>query len=235
MKRCAFTLVELLVVLAIIGILAAILLPAVQASREAARRAKCGNNLRQIVLATHAYESTHRVFPSGAMKGFGAHVAILPFIEQSNLFARIDFSQDASNGNDEVRRTRLQVYLCPSDGSDEVLAHSAPTNYAVNLGTGLQVGGLDGFFQYYDGVLDYYPGGVLGSRDITRGLSNTAAVSEILTGTQSSDRLRTIWFTRSPAVISPDEIDEFRRRCREGEYEIVNGNPAGDPTSRGRP
>src|ERR1700712_2295589 len=103
--RRAFTLVELLVVIAIIGVLVALLLPAIQAAREAARRSQCKNNLKQIGLALHNFESARRSFPPGFTStpknnvvnaegtgpgwGWGAH--ILPYLEESSLFQQIDF------------------------------------------------------------------------------------------------------------------------------------------------
>jgi prepilin-type N-terminal cleavage/methylation domain-containing protein len=98
-RNRGFTLVELLVVIAIIGILVALLLPAVQAAREAARRTQCGNNLKQMGLALHNYESAFRVFPSGSRShadnnlwiwGHSWAVAILPFAEQNSLYDKMD-------------------------------------------------------------------------------------------------------------------------------------------------
>jgi prepilin-type N-terminal cleavage/methylation domain-containing protein/prepilin-type processing-associated H-X9-DG protein len=99
-KRRAFTLVELLVVIAIIGILVGLLLPAVQSAREAARRMQCSNNLKQMALAVHNYESTFKRIPCAIMgspinghrfddDGFGWQSAILPFIEQQNLYNQL--------------------------------------------------------------------------------------------------------------------------------------------------
>src|SRR4051812_11942083 len=94
-KSKAFTLVELLVVIAIIGVLVALLLPAVQTAREAARRMQCANNLKQIGLAFHNYESTFKVLPPETMcpatgvHGPTAFVHILPQIEQSGIYDRL--------------------------------------------------------------------------------------------------------------------------------------------------
>ncbi len=103
--RQGFTLVELLVVIAIIGILVGLLLPAVQAAREAARRMSCSNNMKQIGLAVHNYESTYKYYPklatTGYAWGFGVeagwngyspHCAILPYIEASNVYDVINFA-----------------------------------------------------------------------------------------------------------------------------------------------
>jgi prepilin-type N-terminal cleavage/methylation domain-containing protein len=133
--RLAFTLVELLVVIAIIGILVALLLPAVQAAREAARRMQCSNNVKQIGLALHTYESTHRTFPPGFISrvtgpwpgggndpvpevgpGWGLFALILTQVEQSNLHDTINFGLPITDPvNQAARRTPITGYQCPSD------------------------------------------------------------------------------------------------------------------------
>src|SRR5262245_12406779 len=100
-----FTLVELLVVLAIIGVLVALLLPAVQSAREAARRSTCNNKLKQMILACHNYESTHKTFPSrqcgsGGLNDVNAKpthclvlvgwTSLLPYMEQQALYGQIN-------------------------------------------------------------------------------------------------------------------------------------------------
>lgn len=130
-KRKAFTLVELLVVIAIIGILIALLLPAVQAAREAARRAQCTNNAKQLVLAMHNYHDVHKILPInygnhpvvpinwGDIRVNQAHSwmqLILPFIEQQPLHDRIRFDEPLSHpDNEAVSLTVISAYLCPSD------------------------------------------------------------------------------------------------------------------------
>ena len=137
----AFTLVELLVVIAIIGILVAMLLPAVQAAREAARRAQCQSNMKNLSLAVLNYESTNRKLPIGMEvegdeihknRSFGESWAILvlPFMEEQNLFDQFDLNEpvaggrlDQGNGianwmNVQARGTTVEIFLCPSDANN---------------------------------------------------------------------------------------------------------------------
>ena len=126
-----FTLVELLVVIAIIGILVGLLLPAVQAAREAARRMQCSNQIRQLALACHNYESPHRVFPSGAVvsdasctaRG-GIHgapwaVALLPFIEATALHSQFknlgNYHSLITSNSPAPQQVPLSFYKCPSE------------------------------------------------------------------------------------------------------------------------
>ena len=101
-QKIGFTLVELLVVITIIGILISLLLPAVQAAREAARRLQCQNNLKQIGLAIHNYENANGMFPPGGLSskaggyGFSWLVRILPYIEQRNVYDQLDFNGEGS-------------------------------------------------------------------------------------------------------------------------------------------
>ena len=163
--RNGFTLVELLVVIAIIGILVGLLLPAVQAAREAARRMSCSNNLRQVTLALHNYESALKTFPPGfisrvtgtwsgqsndgipeAGPGWSMYAMLLPFIEQSSLHSSIDFNRSIGDPIHQVARsTPIAMYRCPSDtwsGRVTVwpltigLTDLAPTSYVSCLGGG---------------------------------------------------------------------------------------------------
>jgi prepilin-type N-terminal cleavage/methylation domain-containing protein/prepilin-type processing-associated H-X9-DG protein len=156
-RRNAFTLVELLVVISIIGILLGLLLPAVQIVRETARRTQCANNLRQVGLATLNYEATFERFPtswkpSAGNDGWSAQAQILPFAEESNVYDRIDFGKsyadpaqvvDFGAGNFPLPSARIPFLLCPSEPNDRVRnANNGtpihyPLNYAGNVGTWL--------------------------------------------------------------------------------------------------
>ncbi|MBI2477908.1 MAG: DUF1559 domain-containing protein, partial [Planctomycetia bacterium] len=126
-----FTLVELLVVIAIIGILVALLLPAVQAAREAARRAQCTNNLVQLAIAIHNYESANRVYPPGTIEPTGPiqNVAqgyhhnwieqLLPYLERTVAYDHIDRSVGVYDPkNAPVRDLNISGLLCPSSWSN---------------------------------------------------------------------------------------------------------------------
>jgi prepilin-type N-terminal cleavage/methylation domain-containing protein len=119
--RPAFTLVELLVVIAIIGVLVALLLPAVQSAREASRRSRCQNNLKQIGLACHNFHDINGEFPKAFVPttGLSWHVMILPYIEQSSLYSQFDtttvnYSHGGPNRNDPHGLVIIQAYQCTS-------------------------------------------------------------------------------------------------------------------------
>jgi prepilin-type N-terminal cleavage/methylation domain-containing protein len=118
-----FTLVELLVVIAIIGVLVALLLPAVQSAREAARRMRCSNNLKQIAVGAQNFHDAKSAFPSGSrlttppdMYFSNWAINILPFIEQQNLFSKYDDTVVNVHANNKlVRETFIDTYTCPSE------------------------------------------------------------------------------------------------------------------------
>lgn len=118
-----FSLVELLVVVAIIGILVAVLLPAVQAARTAARRMQCKSHLKQLGLALHNYHDTHGVFPivaqwkgTGSINGWGFWPRVLPYMEQEALYNKVDFDVHVREPSmAEVREAHIELLLCPAD------------------------------------------------------------------------------------------------------------------------
>ncbi len=145
----AFSLVELLVVTAIVGTLLALLLPAVQAAREAARRASCTNNLRQLGLGVHGYHEAQGHFPAGNFASTAGlcpgntkrpsedrHnwlIALLPYVEQERLYAEYHFHvPNESPENREVREAAVGTYVCPSehDATDLAVPAMGPASAA---------------------------------------------------------------------------------------------------------
>ena len=138
-RRHGFTLVELLVVIAIIGILVALLLPAIQAAREAARRTQCTNNLKQLGLGFHNYESSYKGFPprrwADVNQGYtGWGTFILPFIEEQAIYDRYNFKYDFYDPvNKDVVETKLPVFLCPTvNHENPIVITQAASNTSTN-------------------------------------------------------------------------------------------------------
>ena len=195
MRRRGFTLIELLVVIAIIAVLIALLLPAVQSAREAARRAQCVNNLKQLGLAAHNYLSTHTVFPAQSLANRADATGswsvswgdlILNQIEGGSMYNSLNFSLEMTNGaNTTVGFSYVGTYLCPSESTKARPGDPwAPHNYAANVGgpgtikqwTGTIVPGKNPWYNNSNNA------GGIGVESILDGTSNTAMFSEHLIG-----------------------------------------------------
>jgi prepilin-type N-terminal cleavage/methylation domain-containing protein len=204
-RRRGFTLIELLVVLAILAMLMALLLPAIQRVREAAARASCGNNLKQIGLAMQMYHSDNGKLPPNRLSDLHATwaVLILPYLEQRNLYAQWDLARIYYDQSDVARLTPVPIYFCPSrrtaqtpplasisgDQNDDIgptlgpFVPGALGDYGTCTGTD-NCDGTDCDGQIYNGAfragMNQY-GQVLGAvtfSQITDGLSNTFFVGE---------------------------------------------------------
>lgn len=149
-QRNGLTLIELLVVVSIIGLLAVLIVPAIQSSREASRKMECSNHLKQMGLALAGFQAANRSFPTlgtgiqkqnGNYVGNGSlslHFQLLPFMEQKVLFDSINYQPNidvATNSYDHIvnrtaLKTRLNTFLCPSDRSFDAPGN----NYRGNIG-----------------------------------------------------------------------------------------------------
>lgn len=202
-RRDGFTQLELLVAIAILGVLAAIIIPAVQAARESSRRTQCQSHLRNFGDAIHAYEATMRhwppkmdrthqqMFPSGSTwqsrTYYSTHVLLLPFLEMTPLWSRIDMTQPAPPHHarklvGEPFTEVVPIFLCPSDRGE------FGTNFRFCTGAEVSWAEASGAFADLDG----------NGAKITDGLSNTAAMSERIKADERIDPYdwqEDYWFT----------------------------------------
>jgi prepilin-type N-terminal cleavage/methylation domain-containing protein/prepilin-type processing-associated H-X9-DG protein len=231
--RFGFTLIELLVVIAIIAILIGLLLPAVQKVREAAARAKCSNNLKQIGLALHSYHDVNGTFPKAAPLGgttsLGWNSFILPFIEQDAIWKLMNPSIGAyaSGVNRNQGANRINVYLCPSydqERSGSTIDNTAgsqlafTTHYVGNMGpkgtnprtgTAYQVNGpasSQGGLAC-EGILPYHPALSSATPNPTGGVTMTG----ITDGT--SNTLMVFEVAWRGLEISPNSLRAWPRGC----------------------
>lgn len=200
-SRMGVTMIELIIVIAIVGLLASLILPAVQSMRATARQFQCQNNLKQIVLALHNYHDQHSVLPpwgvfDGACGPEGAFTLLFPFLENPR------FCDAMSAG---VKR--IPLFECPADG--DLRSFESPLSYRLNHGPGRNAGSAaKGPFSTYRGIYRL--------SDVTDGTSQTAALSENVTfrafpneSMAERHRIRSWWYVTYTPVSVATLFDPF--------------------------
>ncbi len=226
--RRGFTLVELLVVIAIIGVLVGLLLPAVQQAREAARRMQCSNNLKQVALAVHNYESSFQQAPSrqagtGTIRSRGQRfrlsgfVALAPFYEQQAVYEQINQADNSPWANSPWWNAIIETLNCPSDSGDQQPHGGGPrgtSSYGFSAGDVYETSVVDPSERTNQGLSDQKRQitnrGMFGRfsyhkfRDVRDGLSNTVMLSERSRASSSRDRgMVAVDASGDPATFSP--------------------------------
>jgi prepilin-type N-terminal cleavage/methylation domain-containing protein/prepilin-type processing-associated H-X9-DG protein len=208
-RLAGFTLVELLVVIAIIGVLVALLLPAVQSAREAARRTQCQNQIKQLGLALHNFESLTKQLPHGSEKaalwGPSAHTRLLTLIEQGNVESQFTFSLEQGaradptvTGNvlslhEAAAAMRPKIFKCPSEMNTFNGLVYGFTNYHTNWGSWVRIENRwDGPFGTNFAPYSGGPARIEAVRlaEVVDGTSNTLAFGEVANGVGSDPKTR---------------------------------------------
>ena len=199
-KRGAFTLFQLLIILAILAILFALLLPAVAKVREAAARTQSVNNLKQIALTALSYENAKGHFPSGNDKNnFSASTHLLPYIEQNSVYTLIDFKKPMDDkANAAPRQAVIKVFLSPRDGIMSVSNDFGATNYLFNAGSKPSLEDNDGIF-YQDSKVKI--------TDITDGTSQTVLAIETLKGDSG---VKAVDMRRQHVLLKKDDLKDIK-------------------------
>lgn len=201
-------------IIALVGLLAALLLPAIQSAREAARNTECKNKLRQLGLALQNYESTHQMFPPSNCRPL---YSLLPFLDERPLFDSFNPSWSGIEPEYQaIVRLPQPKFDCPSESAEQTGdGGPATTSYLGNAGSGVQRYGYNGLFRpekVYQTPQVWREGRVR-VQDIHDGMSNTAAMAEVQHGVADVyDRLRTVWQTPQ-AMLQPSELDAFAEFC----------------------
>jgi prepilin-type N-terminal cleavage/methylation domain-containing protein/prepilin-type processing-associated H-X9-DG protein len=209
LRRRGFTLVELMVVISIIGLLIMLLLPAVQAAREAARRVQCRNNLKQLALGIVNYENANKRYPQAGLCGarvggdvnvgpfdprggqmIGWVVLVLPFIEEQSLYQQFDLNRSVLDQPNEPQSAVIRSLVCPSDGVDQ----SIFVDDVLTSGKRFAKGNYAAFISpVHVAWTDWWPSGLSGThhyaaKDVADGISKTLVLSEVRTRPLEQDQ-----------------------------------------------
>jgi prepilin-type processing-associated H-X9-DG protein len=238
--RRAITLIELLAVVAVITVLVAILFPAIQYAREAARRLQCASNLKQIGVALQSYQASHGVFPFGLEEpadpprfvAYSAHAMLLPYLEQSGVYNALNLHLPAlfyvavpgAMANTTAQNLQLTIFFCPSetrpfkfgfpDWHPFFRVEPGENNYVACMGAGMHPM-LAPSLPPPNGL--FFNSSSVRLGDIRDGASHTAAFSETITGTGGDPMTQAVDLRRdtqrSPTPRDAKTPDEFLAEC----------------------
>jgi prepilin-type N-terminal cleavage/methylation domain-containing protein/prepilin-type processing-associated H-X9-DG protein len=217
-NKAGFTLIELLVVITIIVVVVSLLLPALHAAREAARRIQCTNNLKQLGLGLQQYESAYGAYPPSLVLaglgnttdwvgGWSLNARILPFLEQGTLFNAINWgSTFQAPVNQTLAATTLAVFLCPSEVNPDPFDSSGASTGVVSYGWCLGDWYVWGGFAMYPNRTAFSPNRSRRQSEFIDGMSNTLMASEVRARQTERTECGTFAFIISPGQIPDPSI-----------------------------